>query len=83
MRVIKKRFKVDVYSMRNSWTFMVDIDEGCEIGWCYYFSNSTSYIFDDIIGVRRIYPKDNSVIEIFPTVAEIIYKDGIQEQKEK
>jgi hypothetical protein len=62
---------------------MVDIDEACEIGWSYYFSNATSYVFDDINGIRRIFPKENSIIEIYPMVAEIIYKDGIQEQKEK
>ena len=83
MRVIKKRFKVDVYSMDYTSTFMVDIDEACEIGWCYYFSDYTSYVFDDINGMRRIFPKENSLIEIKPLVAEIIYKDGIQEQEKK
>jgi len=83
MKVIKKRFKVEVHSMGCTSNFMVDIDDGCEIGWCYYSSNTTSYVFDDINGIRHIFSKENSIIEIYPMVAEIIYKDGIQEQKEK
>lgn len=77
--MIKKRFKIEAHSMGYTCNFAVEIDETKNIIDCYYStSNDTSYVFDDVNGIRHIFSREHSLIEIYPLVAEITYKDGVQ-----
>ena len=82
--MIKKRFKVEVHSFGFTSTFVVEVDSDYTVEHCYDY-NDTSYILDDIDGIRHIYSRINSLIEITPLVAEISYKEknGIQESKKE
>jgi len=77
--MIKKRFKVEVFSHGISSEFEVELRDDQHICECYHQSNNSSYVFDDINGIRHICPRDYGIIEITPLVMEITYKekDGI------
>jgi hypothetical protein len=72
--MIKKRFKVEVHSLNYTCKFEVEIDAEQSIDYCYDTTN-LGYIFDDVEGVRHMFSRENSLIEITPLTAKVTYEE--------